>query len=209
MATFTYTVSDIEADKMTVVFANGATADVPLFATDTQEDIEQRIANYYGPEQPSFANANDVPSYFVENQTYELEVNFSESEDLPDPGETDVAFTPGFFYPTSGLDKTVLLRRDYGSWTYKKLRISLYPTSYQLFHAFYEAYRGDSGPLDQIYLRMERVDKIVSKDLPEMDEATFFITLDEYRTQLITSYPEYADEGNFYVHPRNGVYYNG
>ena len=209
MSTFKYTINDIEADNMRVVFENGTVADVPLFANDTQEDIEQRIANYYGPEQPSFANTNDVPSYFVENQTYELEVNFSESEDLPDPAATDVNFTPGFFYPTQGLDKEVLLRRDYGSWTYKKLRTSLYPTGYQFFHALYEAHMGDDGPLGKIYLRIQRVDQIVSKDLPEMDEATFFNTLDQYRTQLLNTYPEYANEGNFYVHPRDGAYYNG
>ena len=210
MATFTYTVTDIQSDQMTVVFGNGATADVPLFANDTEENIKQRIANYYGPEQPSFANANDVPSYFVENQTYTLEIDFSESEDLTNPALTDIDYTPGFFFPPSdGIDRAVLLKRDYGSWTYKKLRTSLYPTSYQLHHALYEAHRGDSGPINKIYLRMERVDAIVSKDLPEMDEQTFFATLDQYHNQLRNTYPEYANEGNFYVHPRDGAYYNG
>ncbi len=148
--TFNYTVDKVEAHQLTITYEDGSTAIVPVYADESKEAVEERIATYYFPSTEGFKDVAAVP--FVEGETYETDEYNHKPEEIPEPPAPD----PEAIHAT-----------------YDTLRNTFYPSALDQCYAMHLARKGDSTLLDEIDAKIDEIDATFPEDMEPVTNAEF------------------------------------
>lgn len=153
--TFNYTVDKVEAHQLTITYEDGSTAIVPVYADESKEAVEERIATFYFPSTEGFVDVAEVP--FVEGETYETDEYNHKPEEIPEPPAPDPRAIRA---------------------TYQDLRYHFYPSSLEQCYAMHVARKGDSTLLDEVDAKIDEVDATFPEDMEPITNAEYDTFID-------------------------------